>query len=241
MLLGLMLSPQRMLSGALMTVSLVVWSLAALSLSTLAACTDSDDQSETLAAQAQEEDAAGQQQQATQSAPAQPEQDEASNQSQDAAVSSQQQAEQDSQQSAAQAMDREQTQPQQQTQGYGSSDAYGQAEEEAQDNGPPRPVAPVRKWLVDGISLTPSVPAERDEYGWSAAIEGDVIAVGAPYHDVMGEDTGAVFIFERIDGQWVETAYLLPEFPDPAWLVRSLAGDGQWPSGDRCAVRRRPA
>ena len=71
--------------------------------------------------------------------------------------------------------------------------------------------------------------AERDEYGWSAVIEGDVIAVGAPYHDVMGEDTGAVFIFERIDGEWVETAYLLPPYPDPlGWFGRWLAiGDGR--------------
>ncbi|MCY3922723.1 MAG: hypothetical protein OXG27_10065 [Chloroflexi bacterium] len=226
MLLGLTLSPQRVLSGTLMTVSMVVWSLAALSLFTLAACTDTDDQSETLASQSQEEDAAGQQQQASQTTRAQPEPDKTSDQSQTAEVSSQQQAEQDSQPSAAQAMDRDQAQPQQQTQGYGSSDAYGEAEQESQDNGPDRPVAPVRKWLVDGVSLTPSVPAERDEYGWSAAIEGDIIAVGAPYHDVMGEDTGAVFIFERIEGEWVETAYLLPEFPDPlGWFGRWLAMD----------------
>ena len=57
-------------------------------------------------------------------------------------------------------------------------------------------------------------------------IEGDVIAVGAPYHDAMGEDTGAVFVFERIDGVWVETAYILPPFPDPhGWFGRWLAID----------------
>lgn len=222
MLLGRMLSPQRVLSGTLMT----VWLLAALALATLSACTDSDDQSEALASQAQQEDAASQEEQASQSTTSQPEQEQESVQSQDSAVSGVQQTEQDSQPSAAQAMDRDQAQPQQQTQGYGSSDAYGEAEEESQDNGPPRPVAPVRKWLVDGVSLVPSVPAERDEYGWSAAIEEDVIAVGAPYHDVMGEDTGAVFIFERVDGEWVETAYLLPEFPDPlGWFGRWLAMD----------------
>ena len=92
-----------------------------------------------------------------------------------------------------------------------------------------RPVPPVRTWLVEGIALNPSVAAERDEYGWSAVIEGDVIAVGAPYHDVEGEDTGAVFIFERIEGAWVETAYLLPPYPDPlGWFGRWLAiGEGR--------------
>ena len=224
MLLGLTLSPHRVLSGALMTVLMIVWSLAALL--AFAACTDSDDQAEAPAPQARQADAAGQQEQVGASADSQPEQEQETVQTQDSAASNVQPAEQDQQPSAARAMDRDQAQPQQQTQGYGPSDAYGQAEQESQDNGPPRPVAPVRKWLVEGISLTASVSAERDEYGWSAAIEEDVIAVSAPYHDVMGEDTGAVFIFERVDGEWVETAYLLPPFPDPlGWFGRWLAID----------------
>ncbi len=224
MLLGLTLSPHRVLSGALMTVLMIVWSLAALL--AFAACTDSDDQAEAPAPQARQADAAGQQEQVGASADSQPEQEQETVQTQDSAASNVQPAEQDQQPSAARAMDRDQAQPQQQTQGYGPSDAYGQAEQESQDNGPPRPVAPVRKWLVEGISLTPSVSDERDEYGWSAAIEEDVIAVSAPYHDVMGEDTGAVFIFERVDGEWIETAYLLPPFPDPlGWFGRWLAID----------------
>ena len=224
MLLGLTLSPHRVLSGALMTVLMIVWSLAALL--AFAACTDSDDQAEAPAPQARQADAAGQQKQVGASADSQPEQEQETVQTQDSAASNVQPADQDQQPSAERAMDRDQTQPQQQTQGYGPSDAYGQAEQESQGNGPPRPVAPVRKWLVEGISLTPSVSTERDEYGWSAAIEEDVIAVSAPYHDVMGEDTGAVFIFERVDGEWVETAYLLPPFPDPlGWFGRWLAID----------------
>ena len=222
MLLGLMLPPRRVLSGALTT----AWVLAALSLFVLAACTDSDDQAPAPAAQAQDADIAVQPEQVTESTSPPPEQDDASIPAQESAVSSVQGTEQDSQPSATETMDRDQAEPAEQPQSYGSTDAYGDAEQETADNAPPRPVAPVRKWLVEGISLTPSVPAERDEYGWSAAIEDDVIAIGAPYHDALGEDTGAVFIFERVDGEWIETAYLLPPFPDPlGWFGRWLAID----------------
>ena len=203
-----------------------VWLLAALSLFILVGCTNSDDQSEGAESQTQQEGAAASQEQPSQSSQPQAEQEQDSVQVQDSAESVEQQVEQDSQPSAAQAMERDQEQPQQQTQGYDSPDAYGQTQQQSQDNGPEAPVPPVRTWLVEGISLVPSVPAVRDEYGWSAVVEGDVIAVGAPYHDVMGEDTGAVFIFERIDGEWVETAYLLPPFPDPlGWFGRWLAID----------------
>ena len=85
-------------------------------------------------------------------------------------------------------------------------------------------IPPIRRWLVDGAPLNPSAPAEGDEYGWGAAIEGDVLAVSAPYHDAAGQDTGAVFVFERIDGEWLETAYLTPEYPDShGWFGRWIA------------------
>ena len=119
----------------------------------------------------------------------------------------------------------------QQAQGYGAG-AYGGQEqmstgEQPSDAGDSIP--PVRRWLTEGVALTPSHPSERDEYGWGAAIEGDVLAVSAPYHDAQGPDTGAVFVFERIDDVWSETAYLVPEFPDPhGWFGRWLAlGDGR--------------
>ena len=102
---------------------------------------------------------------------------------------------------------------------YGAQQMTAQQEQQAEQW-----IPPVRRWLAEGVPLEPSAPAEADEYGWGAAIEGDVIAVSAPYHDAQGVDTGAVFIFERIDGAWVETAYLTPEFPDPhGWFGRWIA------------------
>ena len=213
--------------GATLTAWLTVWLLMALALLTFTACSDADEQSQAASSQQQQEP-----DQRQQDASSQSESPSASDETQQAQQQTRQvehEEQQGVQPSAADAMQREQQQAaQQQTQDYASNDPYGvQGDTEAQQS--VAPVAPVRQWLAEGAALTPSAAAERDEYGWSAVIEGDVIAVGAPYHDAMGDDTGAVFIFERIDGDWVETAYLLPPFPDPlGWFGRWLAiGDGR--------------
>ncbi len=222
MALGLSLSPR----GAF----IAAWLLLALPLLAFSACTDStseeqDSQSDQQQIQAQQQEASAQPPQ-DQSASAQVQQ-----QSEQEQADADGQQEQETEPSAADAMQRDQQQSQQQTQtqSYNNDDPYGDAQQGSEDQQSAAPVAPVRNWLAEGFPLAPSVPAARDEYGWSAVIEGDVIAVGAPYHDEEGEDTGAVFIFERIDGDWVETAYLLPPFPDPlGWFGRWLAiGDGR--------------
>ncbi len=91
---------------------------------------------------------------------------------------------------------------------------------------PPPRVADPRQALAAGVPLLPSASAMGDEYGWSAAIDGDIIAVGAPYHDAVAENAGAVFVFERQDGEWVETALLLPPYGERlGWFGRWLALD----------------
>ena len=220
-----MLSPR----GAPFAGWLTAWLLIMLPLIAVTACTDSVPQDDQPQAQRQQQSDAQQDQSAEPNAS----QTAADEQQVDAdqhgaAVDSQQGDE--SQSSAADAMQRDPQESQQQTQSYGSAAPYGDGEDgedSAQDDQPVTPpVPPVRQWLAEGVALAPSVPAEGDEYGWSAVIEGDIIAIGAPYHDELGEDTGAVFIFERIDGEWIETAYLLPPFPDPlGWLGRWLAID----------------
>ncbi len=113
-----------------------------------------------------------------------------------------------------------------QSQAYSSGDPYAADDHIQQDAQGAAAPLPLRQWLAEGISLAPSAAAAFDEYGWSIVIESDVIASSAPYHDAEGEDSGAVFIFERIDGEWLETAKLLPPFPDPlGWFGRWLAID----------------
>jgi hypothetical protein len=59
--------------------------------------------------------------------------------------------------------------------------------------------------------LSPSdvPPGYTNFFGWTVAISGDWIAVGAPHDPVFnGDATGAVYIFRRIGPTWVEHAKL---------------------------------
>ena len=221
MLLRPMLSPRARSTTPWLPTAILL--LAFLALAALTACSDSSEQQVGDTAPTQESQS--QPQQPQQASVAQSEAvDQEETQEQPADADSAQQS-QDAQGSAAQAMERGQQQ-QQQADPYGSSDPDPYGQEQAEDDQPAAPVAPIRKWLAEGKPLTPDALGERDEYGWSAVVEGDVLAVSAPYHDALGEDTGAVFIFERIDGEWLETTYLLPPYPDPlGWFGRWLAID----------------
>lgn len=58
---------------------------------------------------------------------------------------------------------------------------------------------------------------EGDGFGAKVAIYGDIIVVGAPGEagiDPRGNDSGAAYVFERVDGIWQQTAYL-KGFSDP--------------------------
>ncbi len=62
--------------------------------------------------------------------------------------------------------------------------------------------------------------AEGDQFGWSVAVEGDTVVVGAHAYD--GEDTngttlansGAAYIFTRTGGVWSQAAKLTPTVPE---------------------------
>jgi len=48
--------------------------------------------------------------------------------------------------------------------------------------------------------LTASDAADGDQFGWSVAVSGDFVVVGAPYEDSEGTDCGAAYIFFRNEG-----------------------------------------
>lgn len=50
--------------------------------------------------------------------------------------------------------------------------------------------------------LTGSPGDSQDMFGWGLALQGDVLAVGAPYDSTGVTLGGAVFVFERANGQW---------------------------------------
>jgi len=86
--------------------------------------------------------------------------------------------------------------------------------------------------------LTASDPAASDNFGWSVALSGDTIAVGAAYADVAGEsNAGAAYVFELGrggPGVWGEVAKLTAG--DPA--TDDFFGYSVAASGDAVAVGR---
>ena len=64
--------------------------------------------------------------------------------------------------------------------------------------------------LTSEALLAPIGLLEADYFGWDVAVSGDTIAVGAWGVDVLAEDdhAGAVWLFERQDGEFVEVAQL---------------------------------
>ena len=48
-----------------------------------------------------------------------------------------------------------------------------------------------------------------DSFGWSTAIDGDTAIVGAPFHDDLGQYSGAAYVFVRSGGVWTEQQQLL--------------------------------
>jgi hypothetical protein len=74
----------------------------------------------------------------------------------------------------------------------------------------------------DGFQFDP-------HFGASVAIAGDTIIVGAPGadHRQAGDNTGAVYIFQREGGSWVEVAKLEASQPTPhAWFGDRIALHG---------------
>jgi hypothetical protein len=54
-----------------------------------------------------------------------------------------------------------------------------------------------------------------DGYAESIAVDGDVAMVGAPSHDEVGLDVGAVYVYERTGTAWAEAQELVPELELP--------------------------
>ena len=53
--------------------------------------------------------------------------------------------------------------------------------------------------------LVASGPDLGDLFGWSIAADGDRVAIGAPSDDEDGNNSGAVYLFERVGGTWIQT------------------------------------
>ena len=70
----------------------------------------------------------------------------------------------------------------------------------------------------DGAGLNAPFPegfGRSDEFGTSVAISGDTVAIGAPGHAHAGRqvNSGAVYVFQKVNGIWIQQAELLSPTP----------------------------
>lgn len=67
-----------------------------------------------------------------------------------------------------------------------------------------------------------------DYFGYSVAIDGNLVAVGAPGVDQTGKESGAIYVFQYGDQGWSETAKLAPDSLGPRdQLGTAVALDGE--------------
>jgi len=75
--------------------------------------------------------------------------------------------------------------------------------------------------------LVASDPKKGDSFGISVAIDGDTIVVGAALHNHSVIAEGAMYVFERQGGSWVQTQELLGSDPaDSPWMGAAVALEG---------------
>jgi len=65
-------------------------------------------------------------------------------------------------------------------------------------------------WQIEA-KLQPDDPLAGAQFGMDVAISGNLVLVGAPFHDGEGENAGAVYVFSRSqDGTWPQQTKLTP-------------------------------
>jgi len=87
------------------------------------------------------------------------------------------------------------------------------------------------KWNGSWIQTAKLVPASAKELDWvgeAVAVQGDRIVLSGHHHDQVGSNSGAAFVYELKDGQWVETKKLVSSAISPNdefSFALSLSGD----------------
>jgi hypothetical protein len=96
----------------------------------------------------------------------------------------------------------------------------------------PWPFGPMPTGLFGGVDATEvrllgNEVGLGDEFGWSGAVSGNTMVIGAPFDDELGTDSGAAYVFELIDDRWTQTARLLADDGSRAdWFARWVRIDG---------------
>lgn len=66
-------------------------------------------------------------------------------------------------------------------------------------------------WDLEAVIEADDVE-EDDLFGTSVALEGDILVVGSPFEDTAGVDSGAIYVFLRLNGVWVQRQKIVNPF-----------------------------
>lgn len=87
------------------------------------------------------------------------------------------------------------------------------------------------RWNGQWIQTAKLIPASAKALDWigeAVAVQGDRIVLSGHHHDQVGSNSGAAFVFELKDGQWVETKKLVSSAITPNdefSFALSMSGD----------------
>jgi hypothetical protein len=84
------------------------------------------------------------------------------------------------------------------------------------------------------VKLAPNDLQDYDRFGYTCALDGDVLAIGAPNHGALGDRVGTVYVYRYAAGAWALEQKLFPAVP----LVLGGFGTDVAVSGDVIAVGR---
>ena len=86
-------------------------------------------------------------------------------------------------------------------------------------------------WTM-GANLLAADAADDDAFGYTVALDGDLVVVGAYRDDDDGTDSGSAYVFDRSGGSWAQTAKLTADDADAG----DQFGGAVALSGDRALV-----
>ena len=89
--------------------------------------------------------------------------------------------------------------------------------------------------MTQTAKLTASDAAQDDHFGWSVAVNGDNVVVGAYGNDDDGTDSGSVYLFTKPSGSWVDATETV-KLTAPDGAVDDNFGDSVAAGGGRVIV-----
>ncbi len=84
------------------------------------------------------------------------------------------------------------------------------------------------EWLETKLTASdaPEAGSPTDSYGWSTAVSGNTVVIGAYLDDDVGDDSGSAYVYQLSEGSWLETKLLATDGSGSDYFGWAVAADG---------------